>query len=186
MNVIIFIYRSARAPSYDLFFVRLGWLVLLALAHTFESWDLLACDAAEFHLLLELTSVCKAREEMRLSVAVAVKGSEPLVPLLLWSLRFLEIYNHWELQRGKDSPIDNSVILPSVDGPADIVVGLSLEPGTLVKVKGRPFDVVELKGIFLKDETYTSGLNPKERSKEQMECATSDANEGEGTIGIIC
>lgn len=147
---------------------------------------MLACDAAEFHLLLELTSVCKAREEMRLSVAVAVKGSEPLVPLLLWSLRFLEIYNHWELQRGKDSPIDNSVVLPSVDGAADIVVGLSLEPGTLVKVKGRPFDVVELKGIFLKDETYTSGLNPKERSKEQMECATSDANEGEGTIGIIC
>ena len=156
------------------------------MAHGLECRNFLTLDTTKLHLFLELTSIGKTREKVRLSIAITVKGGKPLAPLLLWSLGFLEVDYDRVLQGWKDSPIDDGIVLPAVDSAADIVVGLSLEPGTLVKVKGRPFDVVELKGIFLKDETYTSGLNPKERSKEQMECATSDANEGEGTIGIIC
>jgi hypothetical protein len=58
-------------------------LHLLFVLATLEGWDFLSLDTAKFHLLLELTSVANAREEVGLATTIAVKGSKPLVPLLL-------------------------------------------------------------------------------------------------------
>ena len=52
--------------------------------------DLLPLHATEFHLLLELPSIADAREEVRLSTAIAVERSEPLIPLFLRPIRNCE------------------------------------------------------------------------------------------------
>jgi hypothetical protein len=121
---------------------------------------------------------------MRLALSVSVKGSKPFVPLLNGGFGLLEVNNDGVFQRRKEVPVGDGVVLPTVDGTADIVVRLSLKPGTIPKVKGRTLDVVELKRILLEDKTDTSGLNPQKRRKEHVECPTPYTNERKGAIII--
>lgn len=55
-----------------------------------ECRDGLALDPTKFHLLLECFDMNNSREEMRLTIAIAIEGREPSVPLPFGSFSLCE------------------------------------------------------------------------------------------------
>jgi hypothetical protein len=95
----------------------------------------------------------------------------------LGCLCFLKIANDWKFLAGKETVIDDGIVLPTIGVTHDVVVGFLLQPGSLFKVERWPLDIVKLKAILLKDTTNATGLDPKEGSKEDVEGAACDSNQ---------
>ena len=135
-------------------------------------------DSPLFHFCLELVYIADTREKVRLSISIAIKGSKPLVPLLLGCFCFLEVADHGELQAREKAIVDNLIVGPTVYRSTHVIVWLSNQLGTLVEFqRSRSLNVVKLKGILLKDAADTASLNPKKSREQKMEATSGDANQ---------
>mmetsp|Transcript_24234 Transcript_24234/g.67535 ORF Transcript_24234/g.67535 Transcript_24234/m.67535 type:complete len:228 (+) Transcript_24234:175-858(+) len=150
-----------------------------------ECGDLLSLHSAALHLVLELGDVADAREEVRLATSVGIKCREPAIPLLLRRICLLEIADDRESLGGEESVVDDAVIPPTIGRSRDVVGRFGLQTGALVEIELVPLDVVELKGIALKDAANATSLHPEQRSEQQVEAPTHDPDHRGGSIQCV-
>jgi hypothetical protein len=151
-----------------------------------ERRNALALDSTCFQLFLELVNIADSGKEVRLSSTVTIKGCKPLAPLFLGRFGLFEVTNDRKLHGRKKAVIGNLVVLPTIHRTRNVIVGLSFEPGAIVQIEARAFDVVELKGILFKDTTDTTCLDPQQGGKEEVEGASGNANQRRALFGVCC
>lgn len=131
----------------------------------FQCWDGLSLDTTFLHFPLKVFDVADSREEMRLSASITIEGSKPLIPVLFWGFRFLEIADDGEFLRREESIVNYGIILPAIGSTGYVIRRLFLQPGTIFEVQLGALDIVELKGILFKHASDTTSLDPKQSSK---------------------
>lgn len=88
--------------------------VILCLVLGLEGRNGLSLDTPSLHFTLELLHVTNTGKEVGLSASVAIKGGKPLVPLHLFGRGFLKVANHGEFLAGKESVVDDILVLPAI------------------------------------------------------------------------